>query len=48
MVAGIYGFLGVIVAMAGVSVGLLVKLSSKVDRIQILLEAKGEESQKVS
>ena len=38
MTAGIYGFLGAIVAMTGVAVGLLVKLTQKVERIEKLIE----------
>ena len=38
MASGLYGLLGVLIAMAGVTVGLLVRLQRKVDRIERLLE----------
>lgn len=40
MTAGIYGFLGAIIAMVGVSTGLLIKLTHKMERIENLLKEK--------
>ena len=40
MVAGIYGFLGAIVAMVGVAVGLLVKMNARMERIEELLDTR--------
>lgn len=40
MTARIYGFLGALVAMVGVAVGLLVKVTQRIARIEKLLEKK--------
>lgn len=42
MTAGIYGFLGAIIAMVGVSTGLLGRMTHKLDRLEKLLEQKCE------
>lgn len=44
MIEGLYGLLGVIVAMVGVIMGLLVKLNKKIENIEALLESRKSEN----